>query len=123
MMMRYQDNVRLKPVLEDKWTAFEVIDGVFKGTVFAYGELSFDEDEDEDENKDPVLHFDIKWIENPLNLSNENQEFVQFAGNLLVEIITDQVEAEIPVEDRSLNSIGTVEGDTNLTSNTTVSEE
>lgn len=62
--------------------------GEFEGILFTLGEVNFHEDDDKDEC---VMSYRYDIIENPLETFDED-EFEQYVGDLLIEIIEDQLE-------------------------------
>lgn len=66
----------------------KLIDSEFSGIVFTLDEVTFSEDDEKDECT-MSYHYDI--IENPLEVFDED-EFKQYIGDLLIELIQDQLE-------------------------------
>lgn len=62
--------------------------GEFEGIVFTLGQVTFKEDDERDEC---VMSYDYDIISNPLETFDED-DFKQYVGDLLIEMIQDQLE-------------------------------
>lgn len=66
------------------------VDGEYSGMVLTFGDISFTENEDQDEC---VMSYHYDVIHNPLETFDED-DFKQYVGDLLIEMIQDQLERE-----------------------------
>ncbi len=66
--------------------AIKITNGTFSGMVYQYGEVNFNEREDEQME----VKFKYNIIENPNNLE-ENQDMMNFMGDILVELLDEQL--------------------------------
>jgi hypothetical protein len=66
--------------------AIEINDGEFSGLVYQYGEVNFNERED----GQMEVKFKYNIIKNP-NDMEENQHMMNFMGDILVELLDDQL--------------------------------
>ena len=74
----------------DDFSCIKLTEGKFAGVVYHYGKVGFAKDE----NKDGTLpmKFDYTIKQNPNNLDlNENVEFLNYIGDLLIEILEQQL--------------------------------
>lgn len=80
------------PTKDDKSVHIKLLTGPFEGTIFKYGKVKFEEKNDEG-----YLHFAYDVIEctvsKPKKLE-KNEDFKNYIGNLLVEIISGKMQQE-----------------------------
>lgn len=76
----------------------ELLEGLYKGTIYKYGKVSFEE-----KGEDVYLHFDYNVVKSdvkkPKKLEKE-EDFKNHIGNILVEIMSANLEQDI-VEDEN----------------------
>jgi hypothetical protein len=67
-----------------------ITEGKFEGIVYRYGQISFKETDDGD------LHvmMDIEMIKAPEDFNQQDKDFTDVAGEIFVNIVESQVEAE-----------------------------
>ncbi len=73
--------------------AIKINEGEFSGLVYQYGEVNFNEREDiqtEGEDSQMEAKFKYNLIENPNDLE-ENQDMMNFMGDILVELLDEQL--------------------------------
>lgn len=81
------------PAKDDKSVHIKILTGDFEGTIFKYGKVKVEEKDDEG-----YLHFAYDVIESKVSKPKKlekNEDFKNYIGNLLVEIISSRVEQEI----------------------------
>ena len=74
----------------EEFSCIKLTEGKYKDVVYHYGKVGFAKDE----NKDGTLpmKFDYTIKQNPNNLDlNENVEFLNYIGDLLIEILEQQL--------------------------------
>ena len=74
----------------DDFSCIKLTEGKYKDVVYHYGKVGFAKDE----NKDGTLpmKFDYTIKQNPNNLDlNENVEFLNYIGDILIEILEQQL--------------------------------
>lgn len=80
------------PTKDDKSVHIKLLTGPFEGTIFKYGKVKFEEKDDQG-----YLHFAYDVIEctvsKPKKLE-KNEDFKNYIGNLLVEIISGKMQQE-----------------------------
>lgn len=83
----------LTPASDPESVYIKLIDGEFKDTVFKFGDVRFEEKDDQG-----YLHFSYDVIESkvmkPKKLE-KNENFKNYIGNMLVEIISANLNQEI----------------------------
>lgn len=72
---------------KDHW-AIKIEDGDYAGVAYQYDTVSFNEED----SGDVVLSFNTITLDNPKELDLTTQEFESTIGNILVEIIEEQLE-------------------------------
>jgi len=72
----------------DDMTGIRITEGKYKGLHWTFGTVSFDEEQDEDGNL--ACHFDYIMHDNPNNLE-ENQEMLNFMGDVLVDVLDEEL--------------------------------
>ena len=74
----------------DDFSCIKLKEGKYKGVIYHYGKCGFAKDE----NKDGTLpmKFDYTIKQNPNNLDlNENVDFLNYIGDILIEILETQL--------------------------------
>lgn len=88
---------------KDDGTAVHIklLEGEYKDTVFKYGKVKFEE---KDENMYLLFAYDMieSTVSKPKKLEKD-ENFKNYIGNLLVEIMSGNLEQEIIDEDRTLD--------------------
>ena len=75
----YDDNV----IVEDRTTVpIRIVEGEYEGLLYQYGTIKFIEEDD---------NFTYNLIENP-NEVKEDQDFVNQLGEILVEVLNDEIQ-------------------------------
>ncbi len=90
---------KLRPDVDSHFTGIEILEGDYEGCVYYYGKTQLIEDEDEYGTTFMRVKFDYNMVENPNNKS-EDQDFINCAGDILVDILDRQLEEDdslIPV--------------------------
>jgi hypothetical protein len=81
------------------FTPIHILEGDYKDCIYHYGKTQLVEDEDEYGSTYMRVKFDYTMLENP-SKAKEDQDFVDCAGNILVEILDKQMQ-----EDASLITV------------------
>ena len=90
---------KLRPDIKSHFTGIEILEGEYEGCVYHYGKTQLIEDEDEYGTTFMKFKFDYTMVENPNN-KPEDQDFINCAGDILVDIIDRQLDEDgslIPV--------------------------
>lgn len=75
---------------QDDFSCIKLTDGKFKDIIFHYGKVGFAKDPNPDGTL--PMKFDYTIKQNPNNLDlNENQDFLNYIGDLLIEILEQQL--------------------------------
>ena len=85
---------KLRSDVESHFTGIEILEGEYEGCVYHYGKTQLIEEDDYMRVK-----FDYTMVENPNN-KPEDQNFINCMGDILVEILDNQLDEEgslIPV--------------------------
>ena len=92
-MIENIDYVFISPASDPSMVHIKLLTGEFKETVFKFGKVKFEEKDNEG-----YLHFDYDVLEStvmkPRKLE-KNEDFKNHIGNMLVEIISKNLEQEI----------------------------
>lgn len=81
------------PAKDDKSVHIKLLTGPFQDTIFKFGKVKVEEKDDE-----AYLHFAYDVIESKVSKPKKlekNEDFKNYIGNLLVEIITGNLQQEI----------------------------
>lgn len=73
----------------DDFTCIKLIDDKYMGVVYKYGNVAFAKNPKED-GKLP-MKFDYDIIRNPGEVNVDNQEFIDYIGDILVELLEKQL--------------------------------
>jgi hypothetical protein len=108
-------NHKLRPDYSSFFTAIEILEGDYVGCIYHYGKTQLIEEDDLVRVK-----FDYTMLENP-NEVKEDQNFINYIGDILVGILDKQLEEEqglIPiVSNDEADYIGKYRKDNNIESN------
>lgn len=81
------------PANDDKSVHIKLLEGPYKDTIFKYGKVKFEE-----KNEEMYLLFGYDVLESKVSKPNKlekSEEFKNYIGNLLVEIMSGNLEQEI----------------------------
>ena len=80
---------------KDKWASICLVGGNFEGVIYKYGKVSIPEEEEENEEGNLPFRFEYDIIDNN-NIPREkfDEEFFILIGDILVDIIDDQLEED-----------------------------
>jgi len=89
-------DIDLKDIFEftevnDDMTGIRVVEGEYKGLHWTFGTVTFGESPDEEGNLS--CHFDYVIHDNP-NEIEENQQLLNFMGDILIEVLDQELEEE-----------------------------
>jgi len=106
-MLEEGTDYRLLPYSENVWSVL-FLEGRYKDTIVLYGDVSITENPDNPDAGE--LHFDIELIENPMDLDIEHEGFKQYAGDVLVSILSNAFETgEYEIGERESGNEGSTE--------------
>lgn len=88
---------------DDNKVSINILDGEYDGTEFYYGNVNFDENE---ESGECYLSFNFEIVKSDLdiNLLSEDIDFKNYLGDILVSILSKQLE-----ENKSIHELGTID--------------
>lgn len=96
------DYTYIHSVTDDKTIHIKLTSGPFDGTIFKYGKIKFEE-----KNDQAYLHFAYDVLESKVSKPKKlekNEDFKNYIGDLLVEIISGNLEKEIIDENGTADS-------------------
>jgi hypothetical protein len=73
----------------DDFTSLKLIDKKYNDVIFKYGDVAFAKDEKPDGTLPMRFKYDI--LMNPNGVDTENQDFINYIGDILVEILEKQL--------------------------------
>ena len=73
----------------DDFTCIKLIEDKYLGIVYKYGNVAFARDEKPDGTL--PMKFDYDIIKNPDNIDTNNQEFIDYIGDILIELLEKQL--------------------------------
>ena len=74
---------------EDEFTCIKITEGKFKDVIYKYGKVGFAPKE----NSDGALpmKFDYDIMKNPNNVDVDKQDFINFIGDILIDLLDEQI--------------------------------
>lgn len=81
---------QIVPDYSSLFTPIHILEGDYEGCIYHYGKTQLVEDEDEYGETYARVKFDYTMLENP-SKAKEDQDFIDCAGNILVEILDKQI--------------------------------
>ena len=73
---------------DDDYTCIKLVEGNYKGIIFKYGNVGFKPVEDDE--KMSVI-FDYNVLKNPNDVDYDTQEFIDYIGDILIELVEEQL--------------------------------
>jgi len=73
----------------DDFTCIKLIEDKYLGIVYKYGNAAFAKDEKPDGTL--PMKFDYDIIKNPDNIDTNNQQFIDYIGDILIELLEKQL--------------------------------
>ena len=73
----------------EDFTCIKLLEGKFKGIIYKYGKVGFAKDENADGTLPMKFDFDI--IFNPHDTKLDKQEFIDYIGDILIEVLEEQI--------------------------------
>jgi hypothetical protein len=73
----------------DDFTCIKLIEDKYLGIVYKYGNVAFAKDEKPDGTL--PMKFDYDIIKNPDNIDTNNQQFIDYIGDILIELLEKQL--------------------------------
>tara|TARA_Y100001970_G_scaffold240889_1_gene303992 strand:- start:10772 stop:11095 length:324 start_codon:yes stop_codon:yes gene_type:complete len=74
----------------EDFTCIKILEGKFKGIIYKYGKVGFAKDENPDGTL--PMKFDYDIIFNPHETNIDKQEFIDYIGDILIEVLEKQIE-------------------------------
>jgi hypothetical protein len=74
----------------DDFTCIKLVEDKYLGIVYKYGNVAFARDEKPDGTL--PMKFDYDIIKNPDNIDTNNQQFIDYIGDILIELLEKQLE-------------------------------
>jgi len=71
------------------YTAIKLIDDKYLNVVYKYGKVGFASEENE--RGELPMKFDYDILKNPENKDTESQEFIDYIGDILIELLDKQL--------------------------------
>ena len=100
-MIEGVDYCFIYPKDDEQAVHIRLLDGPYKDTVYKYGKVGFEE-----KNEQVYLQFKFDVIESPLKVKKleKDLDFKNYIGDLLVEIMSSNIEQEIIDETGTIDS-------------------
>jgi hypothetical protein len=74
----------------DDFSCVKIIeDGQYKDVIYKYGKVAFAKEEKQDGTL--PMKFDYTVLKNPNNLKLDNQAFIDYIGDILIELLDEQI--------------------------------
>lgn len=74
----------------DDFSCVKIIeDGQYKDIIYRYGKVAFAKEEKQDGTL--PMKFDYTVLKNPNNLKLDNQAFIDYIGDILIELLDEQI--------------------------------
>ena len=73
----------------DDFTCIKLVEDKYLGVVYKYGKVAFAKDEKTDGTLPMKFNYDI--IKNPENIDTNSQEFINYIGDILLELLEKQL--------------------------------
>ena len=73
----------------DDFTSIKLLEGKFKGIIYKYGKVGFAPEENADGTLPMKFDYDILF--NPHETDIDKQEFIDYIGDILVELLDKQI--------------------------------
>jgi hypothetical protein len=74
---------------EDEQSSIKLIEGEYKEIIFNFGTVGFSKEENEKGELD--MKFDYTILKNPNNVDTTTDEFINYIGDILVELLEKQI--------------------------------
>ena len=72
----------------DDFTSLKITEGKYKDIIFNFGNVGFAKEENE--HGELPMHFDYDVVSNPSNLNIDNQDFIDYIGDILHELLVEK---------------------------------
>lgn len=72
----------------DDFTSLKITEGKYKDIIFNFGNVGFAKEENE--HGELPMHFDYNVVSNPSNLNIDNQDFIDYIGDILHELLVEK---------------------------------
>ena len=74
----------------DDFTCIKLLEGKYKGIIYKYGKVGFAKEENSDGTL--PMKFDYDIIFNPHETNIDKQDFIDYIGDILIEVLEKQIE-------------------------------
>jgi hypothetical protein len=74
----------------DDYTCIKLLEGKYKGVIYKYGKVGFSKEEKPDGTLPMIFDYDI--IFNPHETDIDKQDFIDYIGDILIELLEKQIE-------------------------------
>ena len=88
---------------KDDFSCIKIVEGKFKDIIYHYGKVGFAKDEDA--NGKLPMKFDYTVIRNPNNIDIDDGKFIDYIGDILVELLDEKVKDGTAFKDWKHNNI------------------
>ena len=76
----------------EDFSCIKLTEGKYKGVIYHYGKVAFAKDENSDGTLPMKFDFTVKMNPTDEQLDIDNKEFVDYIGDILIEILEKQIE-------------------------------
>ena len=77
----------------DDFSCIKLTEGKYRGVIYHYGKLGFAKDENPDGTKSMKFDFTVRLNPTDEVLDPDNKEFVNYIGDLLIELLDEKVKS------------------------------
>ena len=74
----------------DDFSCIKIVEGEYKDIIYTYGHVKFASEENAEGKLPLKFTYDIK--KNPNNVDTDSEDFRQYIGDILIEVIEEQLE-------------------------------
>ena len=90
----------------DDFTCIKLLEGKFKNVIYHYGNVAFAPESEKKPDGTLPFRFDYTVVRNPENADTlDNQEFIDYIGDILLEILEEQIKNGTAIQNWTNNTI------------------
>ena len=78
----------------DDFSCIKLTEGKYRGVIYHYGKVGFGKDENPDGTLPMKIDFTVKLNPTEEKLDVDNKEFVDYIGDLLIELLDEKIKSE-----------------------------
>ena len=78
----------------DDFSCIKLTEGKYRGVIYHYGKVEFGKDENPDGTLPMKFDFTVKLNPTEEKLDVDNKEFVDYIGDLLIELLDEKIKSE-----------------------------